>query len=53
MKKTLSKIINKIYDGDNNIDISEMRYLPRWGVLFIDVSILQGPWNIIKNVLSL
>ena len=40
MKKTLSKIINKIYDGDNNIDISEMRYLPRWGVLFIDVCIL-------------
>jgi len=50
MKKTLSKIINKIYDGDNNIDISEMRYLPRWGVLFIDVCILLFSLLIIEQI---
>ena len=50
MKKTLSKIINKIYDGDNNIDISEMRYLPRWGVLFIDVCILLFSLFIIEQI---
>ena len=50
MKKTLSKITNKIYDGDNNIDISEMRYLPRWGVLFIDVCILLFSLFIIEQI---
>ena len=50
MKKTLSKIINKIYDGDNNIDISEMRYLPRWGVLFIDVCILLFSLLVIEQI---
>ena len=50
MKKTLSKIINKIYDGDNNIDISEMKYLPRWGVLFIDVCILLFSLLIIEQI---
>ena len=50
MKKTLSKIINKIYDGDNNIDISEMRYLPRWGVLFIDVCVLLFSLLIIEQI---
>ena len=50
MKKTLSKIINKIYDGDNNIDISEMRYLPRWGVLFIDVCSLLFSLLVIEQI---
>ena len=50
MKKILSKITNKIYDGDNNIDISEMRYLPRWGVLFIDVCILVFSLLVIEQI---
>jgi len=51
MKKTLSKIINKIYDGDNDIvDVFEMRYLPRWGVLFIDVCILLFSLFIIEQI---
>ena len=51
MKKTLSKISSKIYDGDNDIvDVSEMRYLPRWGVLFIDVCILLFSLLIIEQI---
>lgn len=37
---SLKKALNKIYVGDNIISISELRYLPRWIILFIDVVII-------------
>lgn len=41
MNKFLYQIKEKIYDGDNEmLNLSRVRYLPRWGVLFIDIVIL-------------
>lgn len=40
MKAFLYKLKNKIYDGDNIVSLSNLRYLPRWLVLLIDVSLL-------------
>lgn len=40
MKAFLYKLKNKIYDGDNIVSLSNIRYLPRWLVLLIDVSLL-------------
>ena len=37
---SLKKALNKIYVGDNIVSISELRYLPRWIILFIDVVII-------------
>lgn len=36
----LNFLKNKIYGGNNIIHINELRYLPRWIVLFIDVVLL-------------
>lgn len=35
----LLKLKNKIYDGDNIVNLSNIRYLPRWLVLLIDTSL--------------
>lgn len=40
MKAFLYKLKNKIYDGDNMVSLSNLRYLPRWLVLLIDVLLL-------------
>lgn len=40
MKAFLYKLKNKIYDGDNIVSLSNLRYLPRWLVLLIDMSLL-------------
>lgn len=40
MRLFLSKIKNRIYEGDNIINLYNIRYLPRWVVLFIDISLL-------------
>ncbi|MBF5027140.1 polysaccharide biosynthesis protein [Planobacterium oryzisoli] len=37
---SLKKALNKIYFGDNIVSISELRYLPRWIILFIDIVII-------------
>jgi len=37
---SLKKALNKIYVGDNIVSISELRYLPRWIILFIDIVII-------------
>lgn len=37
---SLKKALNKIYVGDNIVSLSELRYLPRWIILFIDVVII-------------
>lgn len=37
---SLKKALNKIYVGDNLVSISELRYLPRWIILFIDIVII-------------
>lgn len=34
------KLKQKIYSGDNLVNLSDVRYLPRWMVLLIDVGIL-------------
>ena len=34
------KLKQKIYSGDNLVSLSDVRYLPRWMVLLIDVAIL-------------
>lgn len=40
MKSRISKVFEKIYLGDNVVNLTEIRYLPRWVILFIDVCIL-------------
>ena len=30
----------KIYNGDNIVNLAELRYLPRWVILFIDIILL-------------
>src|SRR5690606_23592637 len=35
-----NKIIQVIYKGDNQIGLTNIRYLPRWIVLMIDIAIL-------------
>lgn len=37
---SLRGALNKIYVGDNIVSISELRYLPRWIILFIDLIII-------------
>ena len=34
-------ISNKIYDGDNFLKLSDVRYLPRWIVILIDVCLIS------------
>lgn len=36
----ISRIKQRIYEGDNLMNISDVRYLPRWVVLLIDVLLL-------------
>lgn len=36
----INSIKKRIYEGDNLMNITDIRYLPRWVVLLIDVSIL-------------
>lgn len=36
----LQYIRSKIYDGDNMVNLTDIRYLPRWVILIIDVCIL-------------
>lgn len=51
MKKTLLGVMSRIYDGDNEMgNIKEMRYLPRWGVFFIDVSLLLFSLFVIEKI---
>ncbi|MHA6727079.1 polysaccharide biosynthesis protein [Chryseobacterium sp. A301] len=38
--KTIRELLKKIYVGDNVVNLTEIRYLPRWIILFIDVLIL-------------
>jgi len=38
--KTIQELLRRIYVGDTVVNISEIRYLPRWIILFIDVVIL-------------
>lgn len=40
MRKFLFALKAKIYDGDDLMGLFNVRYLPRWMVLFIDISIL-------------
>lgn len=36
----LKTVSNKIYDGDNFLKLSDVRYLPRWIVILIDVFLI-------------
>lgn len=38
--KAVRSVFDKIYVGDNLVNLTEIRYLPRWVILFIDVFIL-------------
>lgn len=38
--KKIQGLLKKIYVGDNVVNLTEIRYLPRWIILFIDVVIL-------------
>lgn len=40
MNSFLFKLKNRIYDGDNLVSLSNIRYLPRWMVLLIDTGFL-------------
>ena len=37
----MQNLKNRIYSGDNMVSLSDVRYLPRWVVLAIDVMILM------------
>lgn len=38
--KKVKNVFDRIYLGDNIVTLSEIRYLPRWIILFIDTSII-------------
>ncbi|WP_294324302.1 nucleoside-diphosphate sugar epimerase/dehydratase [uncultured Chryseobacterium sp.] len=38
--KKLSDAFNAIYNGDNIVKLTELRYIPRWSVILIDISIV-------------
>ncbi len=37
--KKLKDAFSSLYNGDNVVKITELRYIPRWAVLFLDLSI--------------
>ncbi|MEC5394821.1 polysaccharide biosynthesis protein [Bergeyella sp. RCAD1439] len=39
-KFSFEKLRQKIYGGDNLVNLSDVRYLPRWVILFLDVFLL-------------
>lgn len=52
MKAFLLKLRDKIYDGDNIVTLSNIRYLPRWIVLLIDIFLLVFSLYITFGVLE-
>ncbi|WP_294292631.1 polysaccharide biosynthesis protein, partial [uncultured Chryseobacterium sp.] len=38
--KKLTDAFNAIYNGDNIVKLTELRYIPRWSVILIDISIV-------------
>lgn len=52
MRAFLINLRSKIYDGDNSVNLSNVRYLPRWAVLTIDIIILACSLYVASFVLK-
>ena len=62
MAKLLHRFFNKVYTGDNNLNLFDQRYLPRWAVVLLDtflcsialvlvyVILLGTPWTFYETI---
>ena len=52
MEKTGFNFLNKLYKGDNRLSILDLRYMPRWAVILLDIFFCIVSWFLVHFILN-